>query len=613
VLQGWSFLGNGVVYGQGIRCVGGSLKRLYVKTASGGSITAPETGDVPVSAQSAAKGDTILAGQSRWYLVYYRDPIVPGGLRGCEHVQLHADGSGAVAALRFRYAIVPIAAALAPMAGAQTTTLVTHGVSGQSDAGSLYAEISADGRFVAYQSAATNLVPNDTNGVPDVFLYDVATGTTIRVSVDSAGNQGNDDCLEPALSLDGRFVAIFAYATNLVPGDTNGKPDIFVRDVQAGTTVRASLGAGGVESDGASRYPSISRDGRFVAFESQGTNLVPSDANGARDVFVRDLVAGTTVRASESAAGVEGDGDSLDASISPDGRFVAFESVATNLVPGDGNGASDVFVKDLQTGAIVRVSVDSSGNEGQRPQPRPVALPTSVSPCPSRARPRTSSRATGTGTRISSSTTSSRGRRSGRASRRRGRRRTPARTTGRSPRTGGTWRSSAWPRTSSRPTRTRASTSSCATSWRGRRSASASARSGSRATGTASTPAISPGGRYVAFDSWSENLVVGDANLVRDIFLHDRYSPFRPFCAGDGSLPTSCPCGNLGFAGHGCYNSSVPAGRVARRERRDEPRHGAAERGRRAADGAVRSSCRATRASRRGSRSATACAACRGR
>jgi len=445
------------------------------------------------------------------------------------------------------------------MAGAQTTTLVTHGVSGQSDAGSLYAEISADGRFVAYQSAATNLVPNDTNGVPDVFLYDVATGTTIRVSVDSAGNQGNDDCLEPALSLDGRFVAIFAYATNLVPGDTNGKPDIFVRDVQAGTTVRASLGAGGVESDGASRYPSISRDGRFVAFESQGTNLVPSDANGARDVFVRDLVAGTTVRASESAAGVEGDGDSLDASISPDGRFVAFESVATNLVPGDGNGASDVFVKDLQTGAIVRVSVDSSGNEGNGPSHDPwlsdLGLAVSFTSEASNLVAGDGNGyedlfvhdlVAGTTQRASVSTSG-----------------TQAHTGAYDGTLSADGRYVAFFSLASNlvPSDTNSRVDIFVRDLVAGTTERVSVGSlGQQGDGDCFYPAISPGGRYVAFDSWSENLVVGDANLVRDIFLHDRYSPFRPFCAGDGSLPTSCPCGNLGFAGHGCYNSSVPAG-----------------------------------------------------
>lgn len=460
---------------------------------------------------------------------------------------------------RFRKAIAPIAVLLAASAGAQTTTLVTHGVAGQSDGGSLYAEISADGRWIAYQSAATNLVPGDTNGVPDVFLHDVANGTTVRVSVDSSGVQGNDDCLEPALSLDGRFVAIFAYATNLVPGDTNGKPDIFVRDVQAGTTVRASVGPGGVESDGGSRYPSISADGRTVAFESQGTNLVASDTNGVRDVFVHDLQTGATVRASESAGGQAGDGDSLDASISPDGRFVAFESVATNLVPGDGNGASDVFVKDLQTGAIVRTSVDSSGVEGNGPSHDPwlcdLGLVVSFSSEASNLVTGDGNGyedlfvhhlATGVTERASVSTS------------------------------GGQAHIGAYDGTLSADGRylaffSRASnlvpgdTNSAVDIFVRDIQAGTTERVsigslGQQADGSSFYPSITPGGRYVAFDSLAANLVVGDANLTRDIFVHDRYAPFRPFCGGDGSLATTCPCANVGFVGHGCENSSSTGG-----------------------------------------------------
>jgi len=456
-------------------------------------------------------------------------------------------------------AFAPIAVLLAGSAGAQTTTLVTHGVAGQSDGGSLYAEISADGRWIAYQSAATNIVPGDTNGVPDVFLYDVATGTTVRVSVDSAGTQGDDDCLEPALSLDGRFVAIFAYATNLVPGDTNGKPDIFVRDVQAGTTVRASVGPGGIESDGGSRYPSISADGRYVAFESQGTNLVAGDTNAARDVFVHDLQTGATVRASESAGGVEGDGDSVDASISPDGRFVAFESVAANLVAGDGNGASDVFVKDLQTGAIARASVDSSGVEGNGPSHDPwLSDLGEVVSFSSDATNLVAGDGNGyedlfvhvfaTGATERASVSSS----------------------------GNQAHTGAYDGTLSADGRylvffSRASnlvpgdTNSTVDVFVRDLQAGTTERVsvgslGQQGSGSSFYPSITPGGRYVAFDSTSENLVVGDQNLNRDIFLHDRYSPFNPFCAGDGSLATACPCANFGFQGHGCENSSTTGG-----------------------------------------------------
>ena len=151
----------------------------------------------------------------------------------------------------------------------------------------------------------------------------------------------------PAISADGRFVAFVSFATNLVPGDTNDATDVFVRDRQTGTTRRVSLGPGGVQGNGGSAGPAISANGRFVAFFSAATNLVPGDTNGTADVFVRDRQTGTTRRVSLGPGGVQGDGDSVGAAISADGRFVAFESDATNLVPGDTNGAPDVFVRSL--------------------------------------------------------------------------------------------------------------------------------------------------------------------------------------------------------------------------------------------------------------------------
>ena len=126
--------------------------------------------------------------------------------------------------------------------------------------------ISADGRFVAFSSDATNLVPGDTNGTADVFVRDRQTGTTRRVSVGSGGAQGNGLSVDPAISADGRFVAFASDATNLVPGDTNGADDVFVRDRQTGTTRRVSVGSGGAQGDRVSFDPAISADGRFVAF-----------------------------------------------------------------------------------------------------------------------------------------------------------------------------------------------------------------------------------------------------------------------------------------------------------------------------------------------------------
>jgi Ca2+-binding RTX toxin-like protein len=226
--------------------------------------------------------------------------------------------------------------------------------------------ISADGRFVAFDSNASNLVPGDTNNTFDIFVRDVLTNTTTRVSVNSAGNQGNNFSLFPSISADGRFVAFDSNASNLVPGDTNNTTDIFVRDLSTNTTTLVSVSSSGDRGNGYSSasLTSISADGRFVVFESDATNLVPGDTNNERDIFVRDLLTNTTTLVSASSSGERGNNDSLSNSISANGRFVAFRSFATNLVPGDTNNTSDIFVRDLLTNTTTRVSVDSAGNQG---------------------------------------------------------------------------------------------------------------------------------------------------------------------------------------------------------------------------------------------------------
>ena len=224
--------------------------------------------------------------------------------------------------------------------------------------------ISADGRYVAFISNATNLVLGDTNGVDDVFIHDRQTGTTERVSVATDSSQGDSSSGYPSISADGRHVAFSSRAANLVPGDTNADWDVFVRDRQTGTTERVSVSSNGSQGDAYSGYPSISGDGRYVAFSSQATNLVAGDTNGAWDVFIHDRQAGITERVSMTSDGLEGNGHSRDCAISADSRHIAFASFATNLVPGDTNGTWDVFVYDRETGTTERVSVGSSGNEG---------------------------------------------------------------------------------------------------------------------------------------------------------------------------------------------------------------------------------------------------------
>jgi Tol biopolymer transport system component len=206
--------------------------------------------------------------------------------------------------------------------------------------------ISADGRFVAFSSGASNLVPGDTNNSGDIFMRDLSTNTTSRVSVDSAGNQGNNSSSSPSISSDGRFVAFTSGASNLVPGDTNNQSDIFVRDLSTNTTTRISVDSAGNQGNNFSYKPSISADGRFVAFRSDASNLVPQDTNNQTDIFVRDLLTNTTTYISVDPVDTLKIESSVPPSISANGRLVAFDSDVSNLVPGDTNNAKDIFVSD---------------------------------------------------------------------------------------------------------------------------------------------------------------------------------------------------------------------------------------------------------------------------
>jgi dipeptidyl aminopeptidase/acylaminoacyl peptidase len=247
-------------------------------------------------------------------------------------------------------------------------SLNSNGIQGSSD--SLYPCISTDGRYVAFTSYATNLVENDTNATSDIFVRDREAWATTRVSVKTDGTQGNDASSNCAISADGRYVAFESYATNLVDNDTNGKRDVFVHDRQTGTTTRVSVKSDGSEANARSEQSAISGDGRYVAFQSQASNLVDGDTNGLQDVFVHDRQTGATTRASVKSDGSQGNGPSYYPSISDDGRYVAFDSRASNLVDGDSNGASDVFVHDRQTGATTRVSVKTDGSEGNNDSDR---------------------------------------------------------------------------------------------------------------------------------------------------------------------------------------------------------------------------------------------------
>jgi Tol biopolymer transport system component len=226
--------------------------------------------------------------------------------------------------------------------------------------------ISADGRYVAFASLASNLVPGDTNGRWDIFVKERATGAIVRVSVSSSGKQGNGPCSTPAISSDGRFVAFTSFASNLVSGDTNGQPDVFVHDRDPdgngvfdegnGTTEQVSVDSNGVEGQWQSWNPSISADGKLVAFGSYATNLVAGDTNNRGDVFVHDRSNGTTIRVSVDSAGVEGNDSSDSPAISADGSCVAFESAASNLDPSDDDDTWDIFLHTIATGVTEWVS-----------------------------------------------------------------------------------------------------------------------------------------------------------------------------------------------------------------------------------------------------------------
>jgi Tol biopolymer transport system component len=264
---------------------------------------------------------------------------------------------------RRKCASLGLAAALASPVAAQVTERVSLSASGESaNSYCSQASISADGRYVAFSSYATNLVPNDTNGTYDIYVRDLQVHGTERVSLGSSG-QGNGDHGQPSISADGRYVALISTSTNLVSGDTNGTVDIFVRDRLLGVTERVSVDSSGAEGNGESWTPSISPDGRYVAFHSFATNLVLGDTNGMVDVFVRDRQLGVTERVSVDSSGAEANEPSSGVSISADGRYVTFYSSASNLVGGDTNQSVDVFVRDRQLGVTERVSVDSAGGQ----------------------------------------------------------------------------------------------------------------------------------------------------------------------------------------------------------------------------------------------------------
>jgi hypothetical protein len=247
----------------------------------------------------------------------------------------------------------------------ERVSLSNAGVEGNGHSGSnsSTAYISSDGRYVGFLSDASNLVASDSNGMRDVFVYDRDTDTIERVNVTNLGAQTNGSTWSLSMAADGIHVAFASAATNLVAGDSNAKDDVFVYNRNTDTVERVSLDSNGVQGNDHSYGPSISDDGRYVAFYSDATNLIGSDANGVTDTFVYDRNTDTTERVSVDSNGIEANGVSYAPAISPDGRFVAIDSDATNLVAGDTNGTEDIFVYDRDTNVTERASLDEDGEQ----------------------------------------------------------------------------------------------------------------------------------------------------------------------------------------------------------------------------------------------------------
>lgn len=336
---------------------------------------------------------------------------------------------------------------------------------------SLEPYVSADGTTVAYFTEAPDIVAGDTNGQGDVVVADIASRSVERVSVSSDGTQAEFNSGGPTLSPDGRLVGFSSRATNLVPGDTNGAWDVFVHDRDTKITERISVASDGSQTTGTSDGPSFSADGRYVAYESFGETIVPGDSNGNRDIFRFDRVTRTVERVSITADGVQPNGICGPPSISADGRYVAFDSTATNLVTGDTNSTGDAFVKDMQTGVIERISLSDAGGQGNGSSGGPTIS------------------ADGRHVAFSSAATNL----------------VPQDTNGTGNPLG---MGDVFVHDRVTRSTTRVSVSS----------------DGVQASSVAGRPQIGPDGRYVAFQSGATNLVGDKTHTRNDIFLHDRHT-----------------------------------------------------------------------------------------
>ena len=453
-------------------------------------------------------------------------------------------------------------------------SVATNGSQGYRPSGigaSFGSRISADGRYVAFTSWASNLIPGDTNGVGDVFVRDIVAGTTERVSVAANGAQGTALSDEPSMTADGRFVAFASQSENFVAVDTNGVPDVFVRDRLNNTTERVSVATGGAQANGTSLEPSTSADGRYVAFLSYATNLVPGDTNGSPDIFVRDRLAGTTERVNVTSSGSQAlGGNSISPSISADGRYVAFCSFCPNLVPSDTNGRWDIFVHDRRTGATERVSLSSSGAQGNGDSgfiqggADPISISadgrfvgfasasTNLVPGFSSGLPEpyVRDRSNGTTDCVDVTPGGTRGNAGGAD--------TSISDNGRFV-AFCSWSDNLVP----------GDTNGYADVFLRDRLAGSTelisvATSGTQGNNTSYSPSITGDARFVEFGSNAGTLVPADTNGIPDAFVRDRaYSPYSSLCDPGAGSVLSCPCANPPSSlGRGCDNSFGTGGSI---------------------------------------------------
>ncbi|GEM_PF-2378563 len=238
----------------------------------------------------------------------------------------------------------------------------------EGDRASWLPAISAGGRHVAFASWARNLVPGDGNGYMDIFVHDRLLKKTRRASVHTNGREADEASMNPAVSADGRYVTFLSFAFNIVDQGATGAGDIYCHDFQTGETTLVSVhrNPGGLNAWESIGRSSISANGRFVAFDSYAEDLVLGDQGFDHDVFLRDRVLGITTRLSIAPAGAEANAASWGPSISADGRYVAFVSEASNLVPDDTNGAADIFLRDVLLGITTRISRGVGGEPANR-------------------------------------------------------------------------------------------------------------------------------------------------------------------------------------------------------------------------------------------------------